>query len=209
MCTYDRYHEYARVYKYTYVHTHITYTIVCVYVYVLHSNARDSPLLPIVAGKDKNTSVCIPYIPRTGQDTGTMRFSFRRMACARDATTRPMLQFVNPLALIIDIAAPTTSSWIAAQFSASPIRPSCGERSRNRTPPMFRPDQTATLLSPCSPTSWPCTERESTCSFSAMSVRKRDESSAVPVPNTRPGGSFDSVAVTWLMMSTGLDLQWR
>jgi hypothetical protein len=133
------------------------------------------------------------------RDTVSTRLSSRSRLRSSAAVTRPMAWLVAPLRWMIAWAAPRTSSPAAASRSGAQAG-----HARSGTPPTRALDQSATSESPCSPTTWACTDCGSTRSSRASTCRSRAVSSIVPVPMTRACGTPDAAAATCVMTSTGL-----
>ena len=147
-------------------------------------------------GKERKTSLSIPWMPLTKVETALTVLEFLKMAEARSAQLNPMAHEVYPFNLMTSYAALTTSLWHSTQFSWSPSKPACALISRNRMPAMFTPDQTGTELSPCSPIIQPCMLVGATFKRCASKKRNRDESKFVPDPMTRFWGNPDNFQAT-------------
>ena len=163
-----------------------------------------TPSEPSIAGNDKRTSTSTPCFPNAGTESGNTCLSSRKMHFAMFVTVKPSAQLVYPFLAMIRPAALMTSACKCFKPSSAASVPISGCTSISRTPPTVHCDQTATLESPCSPITMPCTLPESTSRYSATRARNLDVSSAVPVPITLFGANPEMRVATCVMTSQGL-----
>ena len=156
------------------------------------------PSWPTTVGNDRATP-CKPSAPCCSRETVSSRRSPRNRLRNRLAVTRPIAWLVAPLRRITSWAAVRTAVAMRGSLPAS--QPG---QSRRATPPTRAPDHSTTSESPCSPTTWACTELVARFNCKPSIWRRRAVSSRVPVPSTRSGGRPLASVITCVSTSTGL-----